>query len=54
MLGEEAGDEGGVTDVTVRENVAWVGLEVGEVGGVAGVGEGVEVDELGERRAFFE
>jgi hypothetical protein len=61
MLGEEAGDEGDVADVAVRENIAGVGREVGEIGGVAGVGEGVEVDELRDpfdglragRRAFF-
>lgn len=28
--------------------VVWVGGEVGEVGGVVGVGEGVEVDEFCE------
>ena len=54
VLGEEAGDEGGVTNVAMGENVARVGREVGEVGGVARVGEGVEVDQPCERRAIFE
>ena len=54
MFGKELRDEGGIADVAVRENVARVGREIGEVGGVAGVGEGVEVDELRERRAGFQ
>ncbi len=53
MFGEETGDEGGIADIAVRENVARVVREVGEVSGVAGVGERVEVDELGQRGAFF-
>jgi hypothetical protein len=54
MLGEELRDEGGVADVAVRENIARVRREVGEVSGIAGVGEDVEINELRERRAFFE
>lgn len=49
VFGQEAGDEGGIADIAVRENVARVVCEVGEVGRVAGVGERVEVDELGQR-----
>ena len=49
MFGEETGDEGGIADIAVRENVARVVREVGEVGGVAGVSERVEVDEFGQR-----
>ena len=49
VFGQEAGDEGGIADIAVRENVARVVCEVGEVGGVAGVGKRVEVDELGQR-----
>lgn len=49
MFGEETGDEGGIADIAVRENVARVVREVGEVSGVAGVGERVEVDEFGQR-----
>ena len=40
----------GVTDFAVREDVARIAGEVGEVGGIARVGEGVEVDEPRERR----
>ena len=54
MLGEQASDQGGITDVAVRKDVARITGEVGQVGGVAGVGEGVEVDEPGERGAGFE
>jgi hypothetical protein len=53
VVGEELRDERGVADVAVGENVARVAGEVGEVRRVAGVGEGVEVDELCERGALF-
>jgi hypothetical protein len=45
VLGEDAGEEGGVGDVAVNEDVAGVGLEVGQVFGIARVGEGVEIDD---------
>ena len=54
VLGEELGHEGGVTDIAMGEDIARVGCEVGQIGGIAGVSEGVEVDEFRERRALFE
>jgi len=51
VVGEQAGDEVGVADVSLREDVARIVREVGEIGGVTGVGEQVEVDDLAERRA---
>ncbi len=52
VLGEEGGEEGGVVDVAVDEAVPRVAGEVCEGGGVAGVGELVEV-ENGEVRSGF-
>ena len=51
VVGQEARDEGVVADVALREDVPRVAGEVGQVGGIAGVGERVEVDEPGQRGA---
>jgi hypothetical protein len=51
VLGEEARNKLGVTDVAVCENVSRIFRQIGEIGRVASVGEGVEVDEFLERRA---
>ena len=46
MLGQQARHQLGVTDPAVREDVARITREVGEVGGVARVREGVEHGDL--------
>jgi hypothetical protein len=45
VVGEQAGDEVRCRDVSLREDVARIVREVGEIGGVTGVGEQVEVDD---------
>ena len=47
MGAEERGDQSGVADVSIDEVVAGVAAEAGEVVGIAGVGEQVEVDDGG-------
>ncbi len=53
VLREQLGDEEIVPMSPCTKNVARVAGEVGEVGGVARVGERVEVDEPVQRRALF-
>ena len=53
VLGEEAGHEGRVADVALRKDITRAAGEVGEVGGIAGVGQRIEVDEPREGRARF-
>jgi hypothetical protein len=45
VLGQQAVDERAITDVAVHEDMPCVALQRGQVAQVAGVGEGVEIDD---------
>jgi hypothetical protein len=51
MIGENSGDQRLIADVTVDEVVPRIAREVRKVGGIAGVGEQVKIDQSLERRA---
>ena len=44
VLGQQAADQGGIANVALHKDVAFVALQAGQCLGVAGVGEFVEVD----------
>ena len=46
MLGEQSRNQCRIPDITLLKNIARIGGEVREVGGVARVGEKVEIDQL--------
>ena len=46
MLGEQSRNQFLVPDITLLKNIARIGGEVREVGGIARVGEQVEVDQF--------
>lgn len=54
VVGKNAADEIAVPDATVDEDVARVTHELRQVGRIAGVREGVEINEPGEGRALLE
>ena len=46
VFGEQIGNQGGITDVALHENMALIAIETLQVLDIAGVGELVEVDNL--------
>lgn len=54
VFGQQAGDQGAVADVTLHEHVVRVAVQAGQGLQIAGIGQGVEIDDLDATGDRFE